>query len=286
VHAAQAQGARRLDNLRRADPEPLSFRHAAKARHQDDSSRGRRHEGRLADDYRRRLAAGGTVRTVIGILTGIIDHHPAREAVSCPFTDIRTGTGSCSAIIWTYWKEAGETPDGTTATALLAGIQLDTDFLSRQVSQTDLDAHYDLFFRGDCKLAREVVRSSLSVDQLAEIGRSFGSVHIRGAVLLAEVRSDYSGELLSVLADFLLRLQEITFAAVIGVHGTEYHLSARTRDGGIDTGCIIRKALAGIGTGGGHPHMAGGIIDEGRYPGADSFLQKISDEIAAYRSRA
>lgn len=229
--------------------------------------------------------AGGTVKTVAGTLTGVIDHHTPRKKLICPFIDVRTDVGSCSAIIWTYWHASHETPDRTTATALLAGIQLDTDFLSRRVSKTDLDAHYHLFFQGDSKLARDVVRTSLSIDQLKNIGKSFSSFLVRDSVLLAEVHGDYSAELLSVLADFLLRLQEITFVIVIQIYGTEYLLSARTRDSIIDTGYIIRKTLSEIGSGGGHPHMAGGIIHAVQYPGPSQLLNKISENIASYRSK-
>lgn len=228
--------------------------------------------------------AAGTVKIIAGTLVGIIDHHPAQKQVPCPFVDLRVDVGSCSAIIWTYWQTMNETPDKTTATALLAGIQLDTDFLSRRVSKTDLEAHYNLFFLGDSKMAREIVRTSLSVDQLANIGHAFSSVLIQDSILLTEVHGNYTGELLSVLADFLLRLKEITFVVVIEVIGQEYHLSARTRDSRIDTGHIIRETISGMGTGGGHPHMAGGIIDAGRYPGAEKFLQQIANKIASYRS--
>lgn len=226
----------------------------------------------------------GTVATVAGTLTAVIDHHPAWKTVTCPYIDLRVSAGSCCSIVWTYWKEAGDEPDRTTATALLAGIQLDTDFLSRRVSGIDLDAHYNLFFKGNPELAREVVRTSLRVDELAEIARAMGSVRIAGAILLAELHGDYSTELLSVLADFLLRLQEITFVVVLQMDGGGYRLSARSRDRNIDTGYIVRETLSGIGSGGGHPHMAGGIIDPGKYPGTDAFLGRIADTIAAYRS--
>ena len=229
--------------------------------------------------------ASGTVRAVAGSLVAIVDHHPAKRSISVPFADVRTDCGSCSSIVWTYWKEAREEPDRTTATALLAGIQLDTDFLSRRVSETDLDAHRDLFFRGNNELAHEIVRTSLSVDQLADIGRAFGSFRRANGALLAEVSGDYPQELLSVLADFLLRLKEVSFVVVIETGGGEYRLSARTRDRAIDTGHVIRHALSGIGTGGGHPHMAGGFIKPERYPGGDAFLAKIVEEIAACRSQ-
>lgn len=226
----------------------------------------------------------GTIAKTAGELIGVIDHHPARRKPECPLVDIREDAGSCSAIIWTYWSDSGEEPDRTTATALLAGIQLDTDFLSRQVSQTDLDAHYDLFFRGNYELAREVVRTSLKLDQVRVIGKALTSSIVSGPTLLVELKGDYTSELLSVLADFLLRLQEITFVIAVEIRGEEYHLSARTRDCSIDAGRIIREALSTIGTGGGHRHMAGGIINPEKYPGSKLLLERITQELDSYRS--
>ncbi|HNY21782.1 MAG TPA: DHHA1 domain-containing protein [Treponemataceae bacterium] len=223
---------------------------------------------------------GGTVKTVAGALMGVIDHHPVRTEFSCPFVDVRPDVGSCSTIIWTYWKESGEIPDQTTATALLAGIQLDTDFLSRRVSRTDLDAHYALFFLGDIELAREVVQTSLGTDQLAEVGRALATCRRSGSILVAELRGDYSGELLSVMADFLLRLREITFAIVLATGPSGTRLSARTRDRRVDAGAILRKVLAGWGSGGGHPHMAGGFIEPSRRPDTARLLADIEAEIS------
>lgn len=227
----------------------------------------------------------GTIREVAGRLVGVVDHHPVWKKIDCPFADIQVETGSCSAIVWSYWREKGEIPDRTTATALLAGIQLDTDFLSRHTSKLDLDAHYALFSLGDSELARDVVRTSLSVDQLADIGRAFVEYRRSGEILLAEVHGDYAPELLSVLADFLLRLREIDFVAVIEVKGEEYRLSARSRSGFPDAGHALRKVLRTIGAGGGHPHMAGGIIRPSEYPGPDAFLESLAAEIEAQKKR-
>lgn len=227
----------------------------------------------------------GTIQKTPGELVAVIDHHPYTVPPECPVVDIRPDAGSCSSIIWTYWLDSGEETDKTTATALLAGIQLDTDFLSRQVSKTDLDAHYELFFRGNYELAREIVRTTLKLDQVHEIGKAFSSSRVTGSTMLIELKEDYSSELLSVLADFLLRLQEITFVIAVEIRGEEYHLSARTRDRSIDAGSIIRASLAGIGTGGGHRHMAGGIITPEKYPGSKLLLERITQELDSHRSR-
>jgi len=226
----------------------------------------------------------GTISKVAGKLIAVIDHHPFVKKPRCPFVDIRPEVGSCSSIIWTYWLDSGESPDKTTATALLAGIQLDTDFLSRHVSKTDIDAHYQLFFMGNYELAREVVRTSLKLDQIPQIGRAFSLSLVSGSTMLIELDGDYSSELLSVVADFLLRLQEITFVVAVEVQGTEYLLSARSRDPLVDAGKIIRTVLAGTGSGGGHRHMAGGIIKPKKYPGSKLLLERITQELDTHRS--
>ncbi|ULQ60910.1 DHH family phosphoesterase [Brucepastera parasyntrophica] len=225
----------------------------------------------------------GTVKTLAGKLVGIIDHHPVRKKTTAPFVDIRPEVGSCSSIIWTYWNEAGEIPDRTTSTALLAGIKLDTASLSRRVSKTDLDAHYHLYFTGDSYLAQQFISVSLSITQLPDIARAMQFYHRKNTILFLEVHGDYPNELLSVLANFLLQLREITFAVVLEKEGPEYRLSARSREKDIDTGYVICNALKNMGTGGGHPEMAGGVIRAKDYPGANKFLKLIAQEVAAYK---
>lgn len=227
--------------------------------------------------------ANGTVKKAAGQLIGVIDHHPSSMDPDCPFRDIRTDHGSCSSIVWSYWKEAGEEPDPVSATALLAGIQLDTDFLSRRVSPGDLEAHCALFFLGDRELAREVVRTTLTVSQLPHIAKALANCRVRGDILACEVGKDCESELLSVLADFLLRLREVAFVVVVEAKGPEFRLSARSRDPRVDAGSAIRQALSPMGEGGGHRHMAGGIINPKQYAGIDSLLEIIASEVEAQR---
>jgi nanoRNase/pAp phosphatase (c-di-AMP/oligoRNAs hydrolase) len=220
---------------------------------------------------------GGTVETVAGTLVGYIDHHPAPKSAIARFSDVRfvdvrIDVGSCSTIVWTYWKESGEKPDRTSATALLAGIQLDTDFLSRRVSPVDLEAHAALYFLGDPELSREIVHTSLSVAELPDIGQALSTAAHRGPIVVAELSGDYPSELLSVLADFLLRLRETEFSVVAETGGNDCRLSARSRNPALDAGLVLSRSLAGLGSGGGHPHMAGGIMPRGRYPGKEALL--------------
>ena len=217
----------------------------------------------------------GTVKKVGGILKAVIDHHPPRTKSTAPFTDIRPETGACCSIIWLYWKEAVKEYDKITATAMLAGIQLDTNFLSRHVSRTDMDAYYELYFKTDVQITQQMLKTTITANELEEIGRAFmNSVRINN-FLLIELEKDYSRALLSAVADFLLWLKDIVFVVVIETYGEEFKLSARSRDKMLDAGYIIQNALKEIGKGGGHAHMAGGVVKAEKYPGKKALLELI-----------
>jgi nanoRNase/pAp phosphatase (c-di-AMP/oligoRNAs hydrolase) len=205
-------------------------------------------------------------RQVTDNLFAVIDHHPKQgkagtpAAPPCPFTDIRTGCGSCSAIIAAYWKEAGLVPGRAESTALLMGIETDTDFLSRRVSRPDLEAFYRLFFNADWQFGARVIKTSLSRKDLPALELAITNARIKKKLYFTVITVDTSQEVISILADLFLRLREISLSVIIENQGAVHHVSVRSRDPEISAARIIRRALEGIGEGGGHDHMAGGLL--------------------------
>ncbi|MCA1950205.1 MAG: DHHA1 domain-containing protein [Treponema sp.] len=194
-------------------------------------------------------------------LIAVIDHHVNPGELPLPFVDIRTSYGACSSIIADYWQEAELIPDRQTATALLMGIQIDTDFLSRRVSPADLDAHHRLFFQADWQFSTQVVKASLSIPDLQAFNYATNHFYTQGNLFFTMLPTDCTQELISILADFFLRLREIAVSVIVESGGTRYHVSVRSRTPDISAATVVRLALAGIGEGGGHDHMAGGIIN-------------------------
>ena len=205
----------------------------------------------------------------------VIDHHPERIQSTAAYTDIRVGIGACSSIIWSYWKESGKEYDEITATAMIAGIQLDTAFLSRGVSKLDLDAYYELYFKSDVQKTYQMIKTTINICDLEEIGRAFTDYLRIDNFLIVELSEDYSRAILSVVADFLIWIKDISFVIVLETDGPEYKLSARSRDKNLDAGWLIQEAVKDMGSGGGHAHMAGGVIDAERYCGKTVFLNSI-----------
>ena len=220
----------------------------------------------------------GTVNKVGGILKAVIDHHPNRTNSEADFMDIRSEIGACSSIIWSYWKESGKKYDRAVATALIGGIQLDTDFLSRHVHRLDMEAYNSLYFEADVHVTQQLLKTTISINDIKEIGRAIKEyVQIKN-FLLIEIKEDYSKALLSVVADFLVWIKEITFVIVIETFGDEYSLSVRCRDKNLDAGYIMLESLQDLGSGGGHAHMAGGFIRPEKYPGKENLLKMIVEK--------
>ena len=73
----------------------------------------------------------------------VIDHHEHMGDKGCRFEDIRPDIGSCSAIITEYFIENEVPVPGNVATALLYGIFMDTDNLTRGVSNLDIEMFFD-----------------------------------------------------------------------------------------------------------------------------------------------
>lgn len=216
---------------------------------------------------------------VTDLLLGVVDHHPNPGYLDCPFSDIRTSYGSCSTIVADYWAEAELFPDRNTATALLMGIQMDTDFLSRRVSPPDLDAHHRLFFRADWQFGTRMVKASLCIQDLPAFGAAAANSRTHGPLFMTVLPYDCSQELISIMADFFLRLREISITVIVESGGDKHYLSVRSRGSDISAAAVVRTALSGIGEGGGHDHMAGGFIHPESQVDAQTLFERFIDAV-------
>jgi nanoRNase/pAp phosphatase (c-di-AMP/oligoRNAs hydrolase) len=224
--------------------------------------------------------ANTNARPVTEYLLGVVDHHGNAAVPDCPFTDIDVNSGSCSALVARYWEEMGLLPEKNIATALLMGIEMDTDFLTRRVSRHDVDALYRLFFRADWEFGLGSLKTSLSIKDLPSLKMVMVNSEIRGNIFFSLIDVDTSQEVISILADFFLRFREILVTIIVETEGETRHVSVRSRDPRISAARIVREALKDLGSGGGHDYMAGGLIDTGAVISKDDLLQRFLDAAA------
>ncbi|MDR2900929.1 MAG: DHH family phosphoesterase [Treponema sp.] len=212
-------------------------------------------------------------------LFGVVDHHVDSKTPECPFVDIRTSYGSCSTIVADYWEESNLAPEKNTATALLMGIEMDTDFLSRSTGPSDLDALHRLFFRADWQYGTQTLKSSLSVKDIPIFVMAGTNAKINNTLFFTTINTEASKELVSILADFFLRLREIAVSVIVEDQPNRRHVSVRSKSADISASVVIRKALNMIGSGGGHEYMAGGDIDTSVEISNEDLFQRFIDAV-------
>lgn len=193
----------------------------------------------------------------------VIDHHlPPEEDHSqdagC-FLDVRTYVGATCSMVTGYLMDAGVEIPADVATALLYGIKTDTADLSRNVSPLDEKAYEHLAVRIDRQSLALITKPDLSPEYFRALRTALNGVRLYGDVVLCSLGQTTSPEMIAEVADLLLRLEGKQTVFCGGMVGKTYYMSVRT-ELDRDAYFLIKAALDGEGSFGGHGTMAGGSL--------------------------
>jgi nanoRNase/pAp phosphatase (c-di-AMP/oligoRNAs hydrolase) len=194
-----------------------------------------------------------------------IDHHPLRNDAAYMYKDIRPEVGACSSIIAEYFFESGNDPTPLAATALYYGILVDTDNMTRGVSDLDAEMFYRLRKYVDLAVIQKLRSSQITLHDLAMYARAFDTVETYARMGFITLE-DADTSLVGSASDIVLSVDEVDVSVAHSIRGDGVRISVRSSDRGIPADDLVRALTAGIGFGGGHPHMAGGFIPAGNLP--------------------
>lgn len=229
---------------------------------------------------------GGNVTDLIGDEVACIDHHPVFVPVKYKYQDIRM-VGACATLIAEYYSLAGVTPDKDAATALLYGIKMDTLNLTRGVTALDIDMLSYLFPCCDQDMLANLERNNMEFTDLKAYGAAIENIELYDKVGITYVPFSCPNALVAILSDFILALVEVEVAVVASFREDGIKLSVRSEIPEVHAGDLLHRALEGIGNGGGHASMGGGLIarermaELGNCPRErirDLFLNALSEE--------
>ena len=194
--------------------------------------------------------------------TAVIDHHrPGRgRKPKCDFCDIRTDVGASTSIVFSYFMELDAPISPDLSATMLYAIESDLAGTAGTPGGLDNIALSGLTLKADpAKLHR---MRYVDLPQSYYVAYATGLNH---AVYFGDAIFSYLDEIDSlekpaVLADFLLRFDQVKWALVLGLHEGKIVLSLRTSSGKLSAGALMQRLLRGIGEGGGHRTKAGGVI--------------------------
>ena len=205
-------------------------------------------------------AGEANVKDISGNHIICIDHHPTTESVNYRFSDIRPKVGACASIVAGYFVVNNIKMDKDVATALMYGLKVDTNNLSRGVSNTDLNMFYTLYNLADMELINSLESSTLEFEDLAAYANAIKSIKVYDNVSFANTGNHCPEPLIASISDFMMLIAGVHVCVVYSIKVDGIKISVRSDSPELDAGKLTNEALLGFGSGGGHMSMAGGFV--------------------------
>ncbi|HPM72148.1 MAG TPA: DHH family phosphoesterase [Spirochaetales bacterium] len=210
-----------------------------------------------------------------------IDHHALRDDAAYRYADIRPEVGSCAAMIAEYFAEAGMAPPGLVATALMYGIFVDTDNLTRGVSDLDARMFYELRAWADADLIRKLRGSQIMLRDLAMYAEALGKVETHGRLAFLGLR-DADDSLVGAANDLVQSVDEVDVSLSYSLREDGIKLSTRSLVEAVRADELAKAIVDGIGFAGGHAHMGGGFIPATALPPGEPAEALVKRRAVAY----
>jgi nanoRNase/pAp phosphatase (c-di-AMP/oligoRNAs hydrolase) len=194
-------------------------------------------------------------------LTAVIDHHkaPGRRP-QCPFCDIRPEVGATCSLVFSYFMEL-ETPiEPSLASALLYAIESDLAGAARVPGTLDNVALSSLTLLADTQKLYQMRYVDLPRSYYLAYHAGISNAVYYGDAMVSHIDRIESLEQPAVIADFLMRFDQVQWALVTAVVDDKLIFSLRTSDPKRSAGEIARRLIRKIGEGGGHRTKAGGYV--------------------------
>jgi nanoRNase/pAp phosphatase (c-di-AMP/oligoRNAs hydrolase) len=202
------------------------------------------------------------VTDLIGEEVAIIDHHITESPDDVWYADIRPEYGSCASIIAEYYKELELVPNREVATSFIIAIDTDTHGFRRECTVSDIDAFRFVFDIADRDLSSRILRNNITVDDLEYFKYITENAVIEEPFAFCYFENGCAQNLMGILGNFMLTIRQVQFVAIFADNKNKINMSLRSENERWNASKIANEILDGIGFGGGHGDMAGGIITQ------------------------
>ena len=207
-----------------------------------------------------------------------IDHHEYKGNMGYQFEDIRPNVGACSSIIAEWFFENNIEVPKIIATALLYGIFMDTDNLTRGASDFDINMFFRLYKLADIDMIVELKGNEISVRDLELYAEAFKTVEIYDELAFLRL-SNVNDSLLGAAGDIVVSVSGVNIVVAYSVRENGIKFSVRSTSQKVLANELIRCIVKDYGVGGGHDNMAGGFI-----PRENLSSSKILDTFIKHRA--
>jgi nanoRNase/pAp phosphatase (c-di-AMP/oligoRNAs hydrolase) len=199
----------------------------------------------------------------------VIDHHRIGRGrrPSCPFCDIRPDVGATSSIIFSYFMELEQKISPTLGATLVFGIESDLAGAAGTPGELDNVALASLTLIADPRMLYNMRYVDLPQNVFVSFAQGLSNAVYYENAMVSHLDVAPSPERPAVIADFLLRFEQVKWALVTGVMDGQLLLSLRAYQGKMSAAELMKRLVRHLGEGGGHRTKAGGAIPLTGTPG-------------------
>jgi nanoRNase/pAp phosphatase (c-di-AMP/oligoRNAs hydrolase) len=192
----------------------------------------------------------------------VIDHHrtPHGRNPKCDFCDVRVDVGATTSIIFSYFLELQVTIPADLGAAMLYAIETDLAGAAGTPGELDNIALSNLTLVADNHKLYQMRYVDLPQSYYVATAAGLANAMYYDSAIFSHIDSIDSLEKAAVLADFLLRFDQVQWALVTAVNGNKLVLSLRTSSAKLSAAEMMRRLVKKLGEGGGHRTKAGGVI--------------------------
>lgn len=191
----------------------------------------------------------------------VLDHHETPgDLGGVTFLDIRPDVGATSTLVFGYLTEQEIPIDSRLATALFYAIESEVSGFPREANAADDAALTWLYPRVDKNLLAEIRSPRLPQSYFATFEHALSNAFLYGEVIVSYLGAVPQPDIVAELADFFIRFDRVNWALCVGLYETELRISLRADQIGAHAGEVLRQAINGLGSAGGHDKRAGGCI--------------------------
>src|SRR4051812_31930747 len=193
--------------------------------------------------------------------TAVIDHHNARGRwPRCPFCDIRPDVGATSSIIFSYFMELEEKITPELGATLLFAIESDLAGAAGQPDTLDNIALSSLQLTADMRKLYQMRYVDLPQSYYVAYANALATATYYEQAMVSHLGTIDSLEKPAVLADFLLRFDQVQWSMTTALTDGRLVVSLRTNNPKHSAGDLMRRMMKSLGEGGGHRTKAGGYV--------------------------
>jgi nanoRNase/pAp phosphatase (c-di-AMP/oligoRNAs hydrolase) len=186
----------------------------------------------------------------------IIDHHPVSNDLDAAFIDIQEDYGANSTILTEYLKASKIKPSPSLATALFYGIKNDTNSFVRNTVPNDVKAFRYLYEYANLNIIKKIESSEMTKKNLSSFQKAIDRLSFVKRTAVIHMGEVDDAATLVIMADFFMKLAEVTGSIVSGIHDQKLIVIFRNVGFRRDAGKLAQEMFGQIGSAGGHKSMA------------------------------